>query len=287
MIRRASALARAAVAATPGRLGDKLLERYLVRDNDVIVVSFPKAGRTWLRLMVGRALAGHFDLLSRASAEQVLDVRPLADLDERVPRILFTHDGGPQGQTPEQIAGSSKNLYKDTKVVLLARDPRDVVVSLYFQKSRRREKQGGDTFTGTLADYVHNPVGGFDSILAWYDLWARSTSIPRDFLLVRYEDLHRDGARELARFLEFAGVHGVDPAELDDAVTHADFGNMRRMEEGGAIGGEALSPVVVGDTSSYKTRRGKVGGYRDELDAATVARLDAGVRQMAPMYGYR
>ena len=69
----------------------------------------------------------------------------------------------------------------------MVRDPRDVLVSSYFQKKKRRNKYNGELF-----DYVHEEVGSLESLLRFYNIWARNRHIPKDFLLVRYEDMHED-----------------------------------------------------------------------------------------------
>ncbi len=45
--------------------------------------------------------------------------------------------------------------------------------------------------------------------------------------------------------------------------------------------------VNAGDPSTYKVRRGKVGGYRDDFDAQQVEELEALVRDnILPELGY-
>jgi hypothetical protein len=60
--------------------------------SDVFLISFPKCGRTWLRLMIGRALEKHFNL---ANAD-ILGLHKLEALHPDIPRILVSHDDGPQ-----------------------------------------------------------------------------------------------------------------------------------------------------------------------------------------------
>jgi hypothetical protein len=46
--------------AVRSRLPRRFLRWYAHQKADVYLVSYPKCGRTWLRLMIGRAIAGHF-----------------------------------------------------------------------------------------------------------------------------------------------------------------------------------------------------------------------------------
>ena len=61
---------------------------------------------------------------------------------------------------------------------------------------------------------------------------------------------------------------------MADAVEYGSFDHMRELEEAEAFGSEKLRPGRRGDVDTYKTRRGKVGGHRDELTAEQIARLD-------------
>jgi hypothetical protein len=100
------------------------------------VVSFPKSGRTWLHVMLARLAHG-------AHAPFVLDV----------PGVLFTHDDADKPSLPLR---TDFGRYADRKVVLLVRDPRDVLVS-YFAHRTRRDR----TYDGTLsASRRSSPPGG-------------------------------------------------------------------------------------------------------------------------------
>lgn len=235
------------------------------RRTDVYLVSFPKCGRTWLRVLVGRAIQQHFVLPADAN---LVELHRLAELDPRVPCVFATHDDDAQWKAPEQVE-HDKTRYRGTRVILLVRDPRDVIVSLYHQK---RDRRSG--YDGSLGEFLENKVGGFESLLRFYDAWAANLDVPDAVLLVRYEDLHERAADELRRVLDFVGVTAVAPAVVADAVEFASFGNMRRLEEADAFASDKLRPRRPGDVDSYKTRRGRVGGFRDDLTADQIARLD-------------
>ncbi len=229
------------------------------------LVSFPKCGRTWLRVLVGRAFQRHFSLPADAN---LVELHRLSELDPRVPCVFATHDDDAQWKAPADVE-RDKARYLGSRVILLVRDPRDVIVSLYFQKRGRR---GG--YAGSLAEFLHDPVGGFESLLRFYDAWAANLDVPRDVLVVRYEDLHSRPADELRRVLGFLGVRDVPDGVVDEAVAYGSFGNMRRLEETDAFRSEKLRADRPGDYDTYKTRRGRVGGYRDDLTEDQIDTLD-------------
>ncbi|MCB1262310.1 MAG: hypothetical protein KDB33_18260, partial [Acidimicrobiales bacterium] len=65
----------------------------------VEVVSFPKSGRTWLRMMLGRVLVARFDL----GDVTTLNLGELAAHDRSIPWIRFTHDDNPQDKRVVEI----------------------------------------------------------------------------------------------------------------------------------------------------------------------------------------
>lgn len=258
-------------------LPTRLLASYRRARTDVYLLSFPKCGRTWLRVMLGRTFQLHYGLPADVD---LVELHHLAELDRRVPCVAATHDDDAQWKAPEDV-DADKSRYRGAPVVLLVRDPRDVIVSLYHQ---RRGRNGG--YTGSLDQFLDERVGGFASLLAFYDAWAAELASPGT-LLVRYEDLHARPAAELRRVLDFIGLTDVPDTVVADAVEYGSFENMRRLEETEAFATEKLRPGTAGDVATYKTRKGRVGGYRDELTAVQIGRLDEQMaRSAAARFGY-
>ena len=65
-----------------------LRERRELAPAKVAIVSFPKSGRTWLRLLIGRALCQRYGL----PESQILDTFALTRAAGILPTV-FTHDG--------------------------------------------------------------------------------------------------------------------------------------------------------------------------------------------------
>lgn len=251
---------------------------YNRRRADAAILSFHKCGRTWLVFMVGTAIARHYGLKVR----NPLDLNRLHRLRRReVPLIVAHHDGGPQHQRPEEIE-TDKHRYRGKRVVFLVRDPRDVLVSAYFQKTRRNI-----SYAGALGDFIDERRGSLESNIRFYNIWAENRHVPADFLLVTYEDLTGDPAGELRRVLDFMGLEAVSDAAVAQAVEEGRFDNMRRLEATNALGTGRLAPRDAADPDTYKTRRGVVGGYLDYLDAAQVRHVDEVIRaRLSPFYDF-
>lgn len=253
----------------------RLRRTWRKRRADVHVVSYPKCGRTWLVLLIGKTLQLRFGLRTR----NLLRLRAMASRRRGIPYILQHHDGGPEFRRPEELV-RDKSFYHDRKVIFLIRDPRDVLVSSYFQKARRNHD-----YEGSLSEYVHEPVGGIETIVEFFNIWARNRTVPRDFLLMTYEDLHHDTVGELRRVIDFLGIDGTSEDMLEQAVDYCRFDNMRAMETEDQFGTSALSARDRSDEETYKTRKGEIGGYRDHLSAADISHIDAVVNaRLDPLY---
>jgi hypothetical protein len=258
-------------------LARALYRRRWNRRADVVLISFPKAGRTWLRLLLAKSLALRFGV----PEGELLELHRMAERHPGMPRIRVKHDDDPQLKTPDELV-AVKSEYRDRKVVLLVRDLRDLVVSTYFQMSRREKRYSKD-----LASFLRCPRGSIDTMIRFYDLWAANRQLPAALLLVRYEDLQRDTAGELRRILDFVGVRDVPDALVREAVAFASFDNMRRMEESDAAGSGRLRPGDRRDPESFKTRRGRIGGFAEYLSPEEVRWLDERIaRELSPWYGY-
>lgn len=231
------------------------------------LLSFPKTGRTWLKLM----LKFYFERLS--GIEDLPFDRPhdWHAIDPRLPGLLIEHDDNPHFKRPEDLE-TGRDRYASRNVILLARDPRDVMVSLYFEMTRRirfYEEWGFDTTsvrdrTESLSDFIRGPVGRLDSFIAYYDIWQRQRDRMRDFLLVRYEAMHENPQDTLTRVVDFLGL-AVDPGAAAHAVDQCQFDRMRDYEARGVFRSKTLMPGDPSDPDSFKVRRGRVGGYVDYL----------------------
>ncbi|MER5552237.1 sulfotransferase domain-containing protein [Streptomyces sp. NPDC002793] len=243
-------------------------------DGEVYVISFPKCGRTWLRVLLARAISEAHRLPMELCRD--LDLTHFTAADPAVPRIVFWHDDRVAWRAPGELS-SDKEFYRDRKVVLLVRDIRDVAVSHYFQRTRRE----GNPFTGTLGEFLSEDVGSVRTCLEFWNIWQSRQHTPAAFLLSSYERLSADTTGELARILDFCGLPGAtDPATLRAAAEYAGFDAMRAMERDDTLRSEKLRPAVPGDPESYKTRRGVVGGYRDYLDQEQIGYVDTLVRDL-------
>lgn len=238
---------------------------------DIFLVSFPKSGRTWLRVLIGKVLS------DRYGEDFTIELERLAS--ENIPFIHMTHDKAEKADKPLE---SNKSKYRDKKVAFLVRDPRDVVVSYYFQCTKRQ-----DLYEGDISGFVRDLGFGIERIINFMNIWNESQSVPEEFILLRYEDFHSNPVGELRNFIDFVGIDGVDETLIRQAVEYGSFQNMRRMEEKGVVEGTRLTVQTPADREAYKVRKGKVSGYKEYLSESDVEYVNDRVAALLnPVFAY-
>jgi len=256
---------------------------------DIVVVSFGKSGRTWLRVMISHL----FRVMYRLPENAILGFDNFHNLNKSVPKIFFTHDNYIKDFTGDL---SSKQPFYDKRVVLLARDPRDVAVSQFFQWKFRIKPskvainkyppQGSDI---SLFDFVMGDNGGgMRAVTEYLNLWAAEAGKVNAFHLLRYEDLRTNTREELRKLLDFMQVDATD-ADVEAAVEYSSYENMKKMEskEQFRFAGGRMMPRDKDNPDSYKVRRAKVGGYRDYFTDEEVAAIDARLAaELDPLFRY-
>jgi alcohol sulfotransferase len=253
-----------------------------LRQADIVVVSFGKSGRTWLRVMISHLFRVMYGLPENA----ILGFDNFHNLNKSVPKIFFTHDNYIKDFTGDF---ETKKPFYDKRVVLLARDPRDVAVSQFFQWKFRVKPskvainnyppRGSDI---SLFDFVTGDNGSsMQAISDFLNLWAKEAGKVDHFHLLRYEDLRANPHAELRKLLDFMQVEATE-AHVNAAVEYSSYENMKKMEskQQFRLAGGRMMPRDKDNPNSYKVRRAKVGGYRDYFTDEEVASIDHKLAEM-------
>lgn len=212
-----------------------------------VCVSHPKSGRTWLRVMF-RAL--------------------------EVP-ISFTHidTGADKASWGKHVRKLERPQPMPQKTVFLHRDPRDTVVSFFHEMTKRNPLSPGRRLRFalqgrlpplTMEAFVRSPRFGIEKIAAFNISCARHL----DAHAVSYEEMRENPVQRLSEILEYLG-HSVEREKIERVVADHEFTKMREREAAGHYESNKLRPTDPRDQSTYKVRRGKVGGWRDEMDEDT------------------
>jgi Sulfotransferase domain len=204
-------------------------------------ISFPKSGRSWLRYAL--TLAGVAD------------------------RIRFHHDGfeyndGTRAPLDFDFAARLQRSANVDRIIYLHRDPRDVIVSLFYQVTGRFK----DFFKyqGSVSDFIRDPYFGAKNLAEFQRQWDEISARGRA-LRITYEQCHSQFEAVLTAVLcyyEFP-LSDVTPEKI---TRDSSFQQMKEVERNGMFD----QPWLRARNGSPKVRRGVVGGFRDELSAADI-----------------
>lgn len=251
---------------------------YLNRRAEVFMLWFPKCGGTWAKLQLHTALTKHYGVVGAPP----LELEHLKDFEPRIPRIRPFHDDAPHWKTPEQLR-EHKRRYAGRKVMLLVRDPRDAIVSLHLQVTKRWKVDPNMS----LDEFVWNPRGSFHTMIRYYNIWAKNRDVPSELMLLRYEDMRADPHAAVRKMIDFVGVPDVTDELIREAVEYNQIEKLREREAAGQYDTRRLQPGDPNDPDSFKARKGKVGGFREVLRPEDVEKMTQILRdEMDPWYGY-
>jgi glycosyltransferase involved in cell wall biosynthesis len=251
---------------------------------DVIVISVPKSGRTWVRTF----LCAYF--CKRAGRPFTL--RPDRYHEPAIPRLIFSHDFAEQrmkGRLWDRIRGKylvpARELAR-ARIILLVRDPRDAFVSLYMQMVHRAPETPQRVKEKNVGDLLRDRRYGIVSIIKTMNNWFTEFGQRQNFTLLHYESLRATPEQNFRALLATLGEDSPDAEAFKYALEFSDFANMQRLEAAGVFDSKILRSRDVRNPESFKVRRGKVGGYRDYLSPEDQAFAADALKHLDARFGY-
>lgn len=236
-------------------------------NTQVFIVSYPKSGRTWLRILIARIIKND---TSDADLQNYIHTYRLTK-SHRCKTTQFTHDGpfNLYNYASYKHLSFYKDFYDGREAIFLSRDVRDVLVSHYFEENKRMK-----TFNGTLSHFIRDDVFGARKIVRFYNIWFTNKKRLKSFIHIRYEDLHRSSADTLRKVVRALDIPEVSDSQINEALEFASFQNLKHLERENAFDSEKLKPTDKNDEESYKVRKGKIGGYRNYLSDKDIAYIE-------------
>jgi hypothetical protein len=223
---------------------------------DARVVSYPRSGRSWVKFMC-------------LHVKLALGLRNYENL------VMFKHDGTRIDRQQKYLA-DKKRLYRGRDVILLARDPRDVVVSGWFLVSgRMQQKKYNANSDWTMSKWIRGDRG-LPFCISWMNDWAEQVHVPHKFGIATYESFLKDPAKELKELLSWFGLE-VDEGHCRRAAEIFTFANMQAHDK------KCLIPDLERQLkTSFKkkgkarlaVREGQAGGYKQHLSKDDIAWMD-------------
>lgn len=248
--------------------------KLLFETTDYFLVSFMKCGRTWLRFLIGHLIE---ELHSFSEEDRLIYTDTCRKYSSKVPVITAIHDDNPHLKEAANLE-KEKKKYKGKKVLFMVRDPRDVAVSLFYHMKYRAKKYEGD-----IDKFILKHV---ETIVNYYNIWYENRDLPDDFHIIRYEDLHVEPLISFKKVVRFLGIDASDTV-LNKAVERSNFKNMKKYEASNKLKNKQLKPTDKDDKRSFKVRKGKAGGYEEELDKEIIDKLNKEyIKKLNPIFGY-
>jgi len=240
--------------------------------DDVFLVSFPKSGNTWTRFLLGNLLSP-FEPASFSNIHILVpDPTGTSTKDfERTPRprVIKSHDCFDP---------------RFPRVIYIVRDPRDVVVSQYHYYRKIRyiaDDLPIETFVARFLAGETWPCGSWGQHVV---TWLGTSEGNPCFLLLRYEDMLADTARELRKIAAFIGLD-VTNERIAQAVERSSADRMRQIER---AQGKDLDRMV--GAASRKdlmfVRTATSGGWRNDLPMPMVEKMEAAWGPLIRHLGY-
>ena len=287
----------AAFAPLRLQLVETALERGLKpKPQDVWIASFPKSGTTWVQQIVCLLLEkpeeggvqAHAPWAEAVLASGAISLRGLIEMP--TPRIFKTHAdafpaaGGvktppaavepPPGSTPPPAVQTPPAVQPPpavkpppgVKVISIARDPRDVCVSLYHHSRAIKAiswEGSWELWTDTfLRGEAPTPaLGGEGGYFEHVCRWRRAANAwPEQVLWLTYESLSIDPHTQVRRIATFLNVAAPSEAAIARIVERASFATMKRAHE--AADARAAAPLRnAGHAAHYRV--GRSGCWRE------------------------
>lgn len=183
-------------------------------ESDRFLVSFPKAGSTWVRYFLCEILCqrsvhenSSMDVTNQLMPEFAHSSLFLPWGFEECPRIIKTHQ-------------KHNFIFGKKAAVLIIRDPRDIVVSYYHYAAGSKDYN----FEGSVSDMLRHPKMGAEACLSHYASWENFAQ-----LILKYEDIKAATLEQFSKLLDFYGIERSE-SEIQQAIEASDFSAMKKAQ---------------------------------------------------------
>jgi len=285
----------------------KEIKDFEFRDSDVLVLTYPKSGTTWMQEIV-------WSMVNNPNQDHPMKEYPLV-LRSPTLELDMSIDHCPQ---PEEFLKTFKAQFPDfdtshgtylhickmtpdrriikthlsfdhisptsltkAKVVYVVRDPRDTCISFYhYAKLFKHEG-----FDGTLDDFVDVFLGGANRHGTYWanvsEAWSRRDD--PNMHIVFYEKLKNNKCEELRRLDKFLGTN-LTEEQLQKIEHFTSFEEMKKRDDHICPKDDMatyMDQVLAKEEGGF-FRKGESGGWKKVLSAEQKARFDAWIKAHCP-----
>ncbi|KAK3862986.1 hypothetical protein Pcinc_031191 [Petrolisthes cinctipes] len=276
------------------------IQDFQFREGDVVIMTMVKSGTTWMQEIVftmlnnpnldhpnanqplwERSMEISFDMNFDTKNFDDTGMAPLYEAFEKhcpgkkkekgiLIQMIETLPGRRVIKCHYPLQVMPSDLLQKAKVVYVARNPKDVVVSFYhFCKVIR-----GLRFTGTFEQFVKDFL---QDQLIYTPYWPHVLEAWRkrdnpNLLFVMYEDLKADNISQLRIINDFLGTN-LNEMQLENVARHTSFSSMKSRGE------PVKDPkLFLEESKGSFFRKGSIGDWRSHFSPELNAEMDKWIR---------
>ncbi|NXW31890.1 ST1D1 Sulfotransferase, partial [Phaetusa simplex] len=252
------------------------VEAFQARPDDLLVATYPKSGTTWLSEILD--MIYHDGNVEKCQRDAIFNRVPFLEMKAQgvlsgvellektpSPRLVKTH-------LPVQLLPTSFQD-KNCKVIYMARNPKDVVISYYY--FYQMAKMHPDP--GTLGEFLEAFMAGKVAYGSWYEhvrgWWEKKQE--KQLLYLFYEDMKKDPRREVQKILRFLGKEAPE-GMVERILHHTSF---QEMKKNPAANYETMPTALMDHSLSPFLRKGISGDWKNHFTVAQNERFDQHYRE--------
>lgn len=243
----------------------EVCDRFVVRDEDTFLVTYPKSGSHWLRCIVC-LIQTKGDPTSTFANECIpwIELRNnyRAVSNKEGSRVMASH-------LPTQLFPKSFFSSK-AKVIYLVRNPRDVLVSGYYYLNALELIKEQVPWKIYFDNFMQGKVyfgSWFEHTHGWISLRERE-----NVLVLSYEELKKDTRNAIKKICEFLGEK-LESGELDLVLKYSSFEIMKENWKS--------QKTLFKKENLFLMRKGITGDWKNHFTVAQAEAFDKAFQEKA------
>uniref|UniRef100_A0AAY4BVB3 Sulfotransferase n=2 Tax=Denticeps clupeoides TaxID=299321 RepID=A0AAY4BVB3_9TELE len=243
-------------------------EQFAFRHDDVLIVTYPKSGTTWMQEIVPLIMSEgdltpvqtipNWDRVPWLEEHRAI----VLNLEERPsPRVFATHFH--YGMMPQSFFTAKP------KVICVLRNPKDVLASSFHYYGMASYMVD----PGTMDEFMEKFLSGKVMFGSWFDHvkgWLSAKDKER-IMFISYEEMVHDLKESVSKLSQFLGK-SLKPDMIEKISDHCLFKNMKQNK----MSNYSLVPEEFMDLKKSEfLRKGIAGDWKNNMTAAQSERFDA------------
>ncbi|XP_052569189.1 sulfotransferase 2A1-like isoform X1 [Peromyscus californicus insignis] len=240
-------------------------DKFVIRDEDTVIVSYPKSGTNWLIetvcLIQTKGNPKWIQSVPTWERSPWIEIQKghLTLINKEGPRLMTSH-------LPFHLFPKSFFRSK-AKVIYVIRNPRDVLVSGYFFQYNKNLIDNPESL-GTYIEWFlkgNVPYGSwFEHTRDWLSMRGNDK-----FLLLSYEDMKKNTRGTIEKICDFLGKK-LEPDELDLVLEYSSFQAMKENKMSNSS--HILNGVII--NGLVLMRKGVAGDWKNHFTVAQAETFD-------------